>query len=474
MLIPERVPVEKIDMLAHEVMLFCRDLLSVKLRFINPALSRLELVPSTWPLATDGVRLLYDPVYILHSYSREKNMPVRYYLHVILHCVFQHFYVDGRINQALWNLSCDMAVEHMITELHLDCTKVEREQRQEKILEPIQKATGQLTAEKIYHYLLRNRPDEDTLIHWGRLFLADEHESWYIYSLNTEENDMGDRASTEQGDSDRESLNQDSTEPTEHIDRLTQQKRQIRDQWESISQQMQMDLETFSKAAGERALGLMQNLQAVNREKYDYASFLQKFASLGEVMQVNDDEFDYIFYTYGLTLYDKIPLIEPLEYKDVKRIKEFVIVIDTSGSVSGELVQQFVQKTYNILMQQENFFSKMNLHIIQCDAMVHEDAVITSKEEFEHYIATLQLKGGGGTDFRPAFQYVDTLIRNHKFTNLKGMIYFTDGEGTYPAYAPEYRTAFVFLKDDYKDPQVPAWAMKLVLQKYEMEGSYEY
>ena len=175
MLIPERVPVEKIDMLAHEVMLFCRDLLSVKLRFINPALSRLELVPSTWPLATDGVRLLYDPVYILHSYSREKNMPVRYYLHVILHCVFQHFYVDGRINQTLWNLSCDMAVEHMITELHLDCTKVEREQRQEKILEPIQKATGQLTAEKIYHYLLRNRPDEDTLIHWGRLFLADEH-----------------------------------------------------------------------------------------------------------------------------------------------------------------------------------------------------------------------------------------------------------------------------------------------------------
>ena len=116
----------------------------------------------------------------------------------------------------------------------------------------------------------------------------------------------------------------------------------------------------------------------------------------------------------------------------------------------------------------------MNLHIIQCDAMVHEDAVITSKEEFEHYIATLQLKGGGGTDFRPAFQYVDTLIRNHKFTNLKGMIYFTDGEGTYPAYAPEYRTAFVFLKDDYIDPQVPAWAMKLVLQKYEMEGSYEY
>ena len=117
MMIPERIPVAQIDTLAEDVMRFSRDLLSVKLRFINPALSRLELIPSTWPLATDGVRMLYDPVYVLHTYSREKNMPVRQYLHVILHCVFQHFYVDGRINQILWNLSCDMAVENMITDV---------------------------------------------------------------------------------------------------------------------------------------------------------------------------------------------------------------------------------------------------------------------------------------------------------------------------------------------------------------------
>ncbi|MBP3584235.1 MAG: hypothetical protein J6J59_00945, partial [Peptococcaceae bacterium] len=263
MMIPERVPVAQIDTLAEEVMRYSRDMLSVKLRFINPALSRLEMIPSTWPLATAGVRLLYDPVYVLHTYSREKNMPVRQYLHVILHCVFQHFYVDGRINQMLWNLSCDMAVENMITELGLDCTCVERETHQQEILQPIRQAVGALTAEKLYHYLLRHRPDEDTLIHWGRAFLADEHEAWYLYSLNTEENDAGDRASMEKGESDRESLNQNSTESTEQLDRLTQQKKQIRNQWEGISQQLQMDLETFSKSAGEKALGLMQNLQAV-------------------------------------------------------------------------------------------------------------------------------------------------------------------------------------------------------------------
>ena len=462
---------EKVDALAREVLQFSRDILSVKMRFLNPALSRLEPVSSDWHLATDGVRLLYDPPYVVHTYVREKNRITRNYLHLTLHCVFQHFYVDLRINQMLWNISCDMAVENLITEMNLECTRVEREARQQEVLAPIRKAIGQLTAEKIYHYLLRNRPKEDTLIHWWKLFMADDHESWYISSISDEIDEMGDHNSDVAGDSDKTGNTSASNENSENADRLSEQKRQIRDQWEQVSQQIQIDLETFSKKMGDSARGLMQNLQEVNREKYDYASFLKKFASIGEVMQVNDDEFDYIFYTYGLNLYENIPLIEPLEYKDVKRIKEFVIAIDTSGSVSGELVQQFVQKTYNILMQQENFFSKINLHIIQCDSVIHEDAKITSKEEFERYLANMTLRGTGGTDFRPVFKRVDEMIRDKEFTNLKGMIYFTDGEGTFPERQPGYQTAFVFVKDDYKEPQVPAWAIKLVLRNYELEQS---
>lgn len=50
---------------------------------------------------------------------------------------------------------------------------------------------------------------------------------------------------------------------------------------------------------------MLQNLRSVNREKYDYTAFLKKFAVLGEVMKVNEDEFDYIYYTYGLEHYDK-------------------------------------------------------------------------------------------------------------------------------------------------------------------------
>ena len=166
-----------------------------------------------------------------------------------------------------------------------------------------------------------------------------------------------------------------------------------------MSESIQTDLETTSKKIGDKAGDLTQNLRACNRERYDYTDFLRRFATLGEVMQIDDDSFDYVFYTYGLQLYDNMPLIEPLEYREVKRIKEFVIAIDTSGSVEGELVQQFVTKTYNILKQSENFFTKINLHIIQCDAEVQEDVKITCQEDFDRYIATMELHGFGGTDF---------------------------------------------------------------------------
>ena len=238
--------------------------------------------------------------------------------------------------------------------------------------------------------------------------------------------------------------------------------------WREISQRMEMDLETFDKGQGKQVSGLVQNIGMINLGKYDYTAFLKKFAVMGEAMRINDDEFDYVYYTYGLQLYKKMPLIEPLEYKEVKRIKEFVIAIDTSGSTSGELVQRFVQKTYNILKSTESFFSKINLHIIQCDATIQEDAKITCQEDFDKYLKTMQIHGLGGTEFRPVFEYVEELRKQKEFVNLKGLIYFTDGYGTFPERKPDYDTAFVFLEDDCFNPDVPPWAIKLVLQTDEI------
>ena len=185
-------------------------------------------------------------------------------------------------------------------------------------------------------------------------------------------------------------------------------------------------------------------------------------------MKINDEEFDYIFYTYGLQMYENMPLIEPLEYKEVKKVREVVVAIDTSGSTSGTLVQKFVQKTYNILKQEDSFYSKMNLHIIQCDAEIQEDVKITTQEEFERYLEHMEIKGQGGTDFKALFAYVDELIERHELTGLKGLIYFTDGYGEFPGRQPDYKVAVIYVEEGYTNPEVPVWAIKLVLRPEEI------
>ena len=185
---------------------------------------------------------------------------------------------------------------------------------------------------------------------------------------------------------------------------------------------------------------------------------------------VDDDSFDYVFYSYGLRLYGNMPLIEPQEWKEVKKVEDFAIVIDTSMSCSGDLVKKFLEETYGILSEAGSFFQRVNIHIIQCDDQVQSDRKITCKEELQEYMEKLDLAGEGGTDFRPAFAYIDELIATHRFTELKGVIYFTDGQGIYPQKMPLYQTAFVFMDDGAEEQEVPPWAMKLVLDEEDLRG----
>ena len=74
----------------------------------------------------------------------------------------------------------------------------------------------------------------------------------------------------------------------------------------------------------------------------------------------------------------------------------------------------------------------------------------------------MELKGGGGTDFRPAFVYVDELRGSGEFKRLCGMLYFTDGYGTFPERPPDYKTAFVFVERE-DAVRVPPWAMCIYL-----------
>ena len=422
----EELRMERVTGLAGKVMQLARDNIVVNMRFLDVALSRLkpEMKMGMEGAASDGERLYYDPVWLLRRYREEEGFPVRMYLHVLFHFVFYHHFAYGEKEREAWDLAVDAAVENVVLELGLHMAVLETDAEARNKLHYLKEDAGMLTAERIYRYLRNHPVSVGEKMQWQKLFCRDAHIYWQ---------------------------RQEQLEVSE-------------EQWKKISERIKADLKSFSKDKN-NSESLEKNLAEATRDRYDYAEILRKFTVMGEDMQVNDEEFDYIYYTYGLSEYGNMPLVEPLEYKDAKKVKEFVIAIDTSASCRGEIVREFVRKTYSILKGTENFFRKINVHIIQCDSEVQSDTKITGEEDFEEFMKNGKLKGFGSTDFRPVFGYVEQLAAEGEFENLKGLIYFTDGYGIYPAQMPAYDTIFIFLDENGDRPELPAWAIGFVLNE---------
>lgn len=427
----------KISSLAGQIMRLAHDDILMHLRFFDGAVARLKLQerPRTGCLATDGRILYYDPVYVLKVYQEEEKGIARLYLHILLHCIFFHGFQYDKLERDKWDLAADIAVENVILDMKLPGVTLKTDEAAARKLNVLQEDIGSLTAERIYRYLRHNPPTPGEESEFKELFVRDAHSLW---------------------------------NPTDQ--RTTEQLEITQEQWKKISERVKADLKSFSRA-GKRAESLEKNLEETTRERYDYSEILRRFTVMGEDITVNDDEFDYIYYTYGLEHYGNLLLIEPLEYKESNKVKEFVIAIDTSASCRGAVVKAFLRKTYSILKGSENFFHKINVHIIQCDNQVQSDAKITNDDDFEAFVKYGKLNGFGATDFRPVFDYVEKLKEQGEFDNLKGLIYFTDGYGIYPERMPDYEVIFAFLDEDENRGPVPPWSMKVILESGELEES---
>ena len=417
--------------LCTRLLYHARSELYVNMHYLDIALSSLGF-EADWGrrgAAVDGAVIFYGPDFLLERYKKGRVLINRMYLHMVFHCLFCHMYTRKGRDADFWNLACDISMEWLIDGLPEKCVHVPQSALRRETYLRLKKAMAPpFTAERIYRALKAMELPERRLAQLQAEFLVDQHDLW------------------EQEPDARQAVTRQNL-------------------WNDNREKMQTEMETRGQEDGENDLDMTRMLQVENRERYDYRQFLRKFAVLREELLTDPDSFDTAFYTYGLSLYGNMPLIELLETREVSRIEEFVIVIDTSMSCSGELVQRFLEETYDILSETESYFRELRIHMIQCDDRIQSDKLVTSKEGLLSYMEQLELKGFGGTDFRPAFQYVSELRTKGELTNLKGLLYFTDGKGIYPVQAPPYRTAFLFIENQFEEESVPAWAMKVVLEE---------
>lgn len=409
-----------ISELAKSVLSLARDSIVVKYRFFDRALAAVNLIEEAGlnSYVSDAGSLKYDPAKLLRDYMKDVNFATRLLLHVIFHSIFMHYSRQDIANREYWDIACDIAVENAVLSLGNDNPKLTDTQVQ-IVLSKLGKWVPHLTAEALYREFMVGGISSDSAKEYARLFSPDVH-----YRAN---------------DAAKEEITISA------------------EQWEKISRRVAAELKSFSKdvKGGET---ILLNLKQGLRRKYDYDDIVRRFAVINEEIKVNPDEFDYVYYTYGLEKYGNMPLIEPLEYTDENKIREFVIAVDTSASVRGKLVEGFLEKTYDLLSEAASFSETMNVHVIQCDSSITSDTVIESRSMISELADNLQVKGFGATDFRPVFEYVGDLIAKKVLTNLKGMIYFTDGYGIYPENPPGYDCMFVFDREDEFRPPTPGWA----------------
>lgn len=417
--------------MSGKILRYTHDELYMELRFLGIALSALEpkMDKRLTTLATDGITLYFSTEQLLRVFQKNAAYLNRLYLHTILHCMFSHLWIGGKRDRFLWGIACDIAVEYTIDGMDKQCTKRIIGWIRQKTYEALRENGIGISAAQIYRFLLDKDLEELQELH--QEFFADDHVFW---------------PKEEEGNAQIEAA---------------------RKNWDKIARQTQMEQKRRGEESeeGEELLAFQMKARKGRRT---YRDFLRKFAVLQEELHCDLDEFDLNFYTYGLQLYQNMPLIEPLESREVKKIRDFVVVVDTSYSTSGELIQKFLQETFEILSQEDNFFHRCRMHVLQCDEEVKSDIVITSRREIEALFSDFAIQGGGGTDFRPAFAYVNQLMAEGEFENLCGLLYFTDGKGIYPEKKPVYQTAFLFM-EDYEEEKVPAWAIRMRLEREEFD-----
>jgi predicted metal-dependent peptidase len=440
--------------LARKVMTSIRQEITSRMPYLDRALLKMPVVfyadegseaEMAVGFGTDGSQIYAIPSLVLQYFEQGRNQLIRIYLHSLMHCLFTHMFSYERLEPEIWDLSADMAAEHLVLSLGWEKAEVDGDPvRRRKLEEIFAKTGGKTNADAVYIYL-RDHPEalkEARRYAW--LFRQDRHDLWGTPEKTEKQSRMEEQRGDRPGDD-------------------------LKRKWQNTEKQMEKSAESYERARGLEPGTVVKKFNPGKFKRENFSELLRRFAVSHEEVKVDADSFDYVYYTYGLSLYENMPLIEPLEYRNDRRIRDFVIAIDTSGSTEGKLLKGFLKKTYSILKSSDDFFTEMNVHLIQCDARIQEEAVIHNQSEFDRYLSRLELKGMGGTDFRPVFERVNEEVKKGVFDDLRGLIYFTDGYGSYPGAMPPYKTAFVFLDEGREIPQVPTWASRIILEEEDLK-----
>lgn len=380
---------------------------------------------------TDGNGIYFGEKQLLfQTASKGSELAVLGLCHTILHCLFLHPFRAVGKDADIYDVACDLTVAYYVDDLGAPFGDRKHIEYRKHLYKSIIEQFGGITESFCSAYLAG--VDKEKLEEIGNAIRVCSHFMWR----------RGEQSGNDGGASGQD--NRDEGEEDKNAEK----------QWIEIAKKIIPRL-------GKDQRELQRRLENVTGGKRDYRKLLERFIKTSE-KRTPDDDFDYIFYCYGLSLYKNVPLIENLETSDAKDYSQIVVAIDVSGSTAGEPVKVFLREVYSICSQISER-DNLKLRIIQCDSDIRSDEIIDGDEDFKNKMKNFKLEGGGGTDFRPVFERLE--LDKKRGAKIRALLYFTDGYGTFPTENPDFKVCFLLYGENADEIRTPYFSYKIVLDK---------
>lgn len=227
---------EEMEKVAIAVIKHACNNLTIKYRFLSNAVYNLNLESGNIDFGTNGIHIQYNSIYVIKQYKENQNYIMLLYIHSLFHCIYRHVFGMNSIeitNKKIYHIATDMVIFDSIIEI-IENLGIEYPNAKDMKMElkKVKTDLKMISAKKVYNYIVNRNYSEAKLDELCNLFYLDSHEAW---EGEENQNSEGD----EQNEENQEKGNQGGVRIQE-----------IQEQWEDISKQMQMDLESFSKEIG--------------------------------------------------------------------------------------------------------------------------------------------------------------------------------------------------------------------------------
>lgn len=432
--------------LAQKILLYSRRYITRKCPIMLAPIYALreEVSPIPGPLATDGVRLWYDPERVIRDFQADRNSPARQLLHVTLHCLMGHLPARRlQSDTGLFDTAADWKIDELIGALNHRQTVSGWFWHTDLPLARLVQRCGE--DEELRENLYREAQEQEVA--------QDDHGRWSppVVERTVQSNEGGREGSSRRGEG---KAGQEGRAGDEAPD-------WGRMRGEMAGQARQND--SWGSLAGM----LMEDLDPAEENGISYEQFLRRFAVPNERLLLDPDSFDPRWYYLGLEQYGDIPLLEPSELSEPPAPDDIVIALDTSGSCSGEVCRRFLRETLSLLRDISAGASSFRVLALQCDAEIQKEVLLESADQLDGFLRDFTPQGFGGTDFRPVFERVARRREEGLMPRVRGLLYLSDGDGDFPQEAPDYPVTFLLLGDEYMwgRPDIPPWVNTLYLNE---------